>query len=259
MFFISVTIQGDPFKNIETGFLTMLYLVSVFIAFDLTLVAHVLFRKIKDGADYIAVDNHLYKMTVYTASYVMIGGKKVKQYIDIKKRPKRMFKKMTTCLNPECENYSQELEKKAKVCPSCEARVYLSEVLQNSLTCVNKGCENYGHELKQDIEVCPSCGTEIRPLAFIFNPRLALPAIAAAVLSSILFAFVFIYMYNYVGMNLRESTIVDILNIIRIIILVISVIMGFLSKNVAAFVITLIFCFFAFIVGNEYVYVMSYW
>jgi hypothetical protein len=57
-------------------------ILAFFWAFDLTLVAYVLFYKIKGGADYIAVDHHVYNLTLYSKSYVrgknIYGGKEHK-------------------------------------------------------------------------------------------------------------------------------------------------------------------------------------
>jgi hypothetical protein len=267
MFLISTTMLGNPFREVESGFMTMLFFLSFFLAFDFMLVAHVLFMKIRYNADYIAIDNHVYRMTAYTASYVTIKGKKVRRSIKPENKPeKQMFIKMTTCLNPECENYAQKLEKKTKICPLCDAGTYLSEVLQNVKACVNRSCDNYGHELKQETEVCSLCGLEIKPLALVFNRRLALPAIALAVISTIVFTFIYMYIYNYIGADVVKmdsgtelSVIVIILNVIRNIILVVSVIMGFLSKNTLALIVTAVICFLAFTIGNAYIIAISYW
>jgi len=200
-------------------------------------------------------------MTVYTASYVRIDGKKVKH--DILKMAdtprKRMFTKITTCLNPECENYARELERKAKICQSCEAHTYISAVLTNVLTCVNRNCANYGDELKQEMEICSLCGAKTKPLAFAFNPRLAPMAIALAVASTIIFTFVFIYMHNYMGVDMtgesgKPSIIAEVLSVIKNIILLISVIMGFLSKSKLAFIITAIICVFVLYWGNLFIH-----
>jgi hypothetical protein len=46
-------------------YLPMIVLLSLLMAFDLTLVLHVLFYKVKDGIDYISIENHVYQMTMF--------------------------------------------------------------------------------------------------------------------------------------------------------------------------------------------------
>jgi hypothetical protein len=60
LFALSVASKGSIL------YLPMLALLSFFIAFDLTLVLYVLFFKIKNGADYISVDLHVYQMTAFS-------------------------------------------------------------------------------------------------------------------------------------------------------------------------------------------------
>ena len=43
----------------------MLVLLSFFMAFDIVVVLYVLFYKIKDGADYISIDRHVYQMSTF--------------------------------------------------------------------------------------------------------------------------------------------------------------------------------------------------
>ena len=238
MFLISVTINGEMFESIEIGFMTMLFFISFFMAFDLTLVAYVLFIKIKDKIDYIAIDHHVYKMTLYKETYLKIGGKNIKNKIIPKedKSPKRMFTKITTCLNPECENYTQKLEKNTKVCSLCGGHTYISEVLENVVTCKNKNCENYGKELKKEVEICELCGEKTKNFAFDFNPRLTMPAIVTAISATIIFPFIYLYMINYS----ISGPIGEILFIVRTVIILASIFMGFLSKNKAAIIITII-------------------
>jgi hypothetical protein len=237
MFLLSVTINGDPFHSVEIGFMTMLFFMSFFMAFDLTLVFYVLFIKLIHKIDYISVDHHVYKMTAYKGSYVKVGGKTAKKRLKdpADKSKKRMFVKMTTCLDPECENYAKKLEKNAEVCPSCGGTAYISEVLLNVVTCTNKDCENYGQELKREIEICGLCGEKTRPLAFDYNPRLTAPAIAISLSTLVVFTFIYVYMINY-GL---EGALVSVVSCLRIAILAVSAIMGFFSKNKAAFIITL--------------------
>ena len=224
-----------PLENIEYinfGFLTMLFFMTFFLAFDLTLVVYVLFIKIKDKADYIAIDHHVYKMTVYKETYVRRSGKKVKKQLKTSEviKPesrKKMFVTMTTCLNPECENYAIELDKSVKTCPLCEAKIYKAEILQNVVTCLNEDCENYGQELKEEITECELCYGKTGRLSFKFVPHLALPSFAVSVLSAVLFTWIF-WLFDEKGI---QGLWVDIAGGLWFVCWLTSVIMGFLSKK----------------------------
>jgi hypothetical protein len=65
LFFLSVV--GNKINWI---YLPMLVLLSFVMSFDLTLVLYVLFYKIKDGMDYISVDNHVYLMTMFSNPHI---------------------------------------------------------------------------------------------------------------------------------------------------------------------------------------------
>ena len=239
MFWISVTISGEPFQTVEAGFMTMLFFMSFIIAFDLTLAVCVLFIKIINKSDYISIDHHVYKMTAYRGTYVRIGGKKTKTHIEIAENtPKRrMFTKIKTCLNPECESYTHELGKNAKICPSCGGRAYMSEVLENVTTCVNNNCGNYGQELKKGTETCELCGAKTKPLAFDFNHRLAAPSIAMVFITTVIFPFIFLYMDN---LGVQGGFLFQILDYIRFGLIITSMIASFLSKNRIVFITTLL-------------------
>ena len=60
MFTLSVISGGSHIL-----YLPVIVLLSFLMAFDLTLVLHVLFYKIKDGIDYISIENHVYQMTMF--------------------------------------------------------------------------------------------------------------------------------------------------------------------------------------------------
>jgi len=59
MFILCVITEG------EGGFMTVLCFVSLFMVFDLELVLYILVLKIKDKASYIAINNHIYNITIY--------------------------------------------------------------------------------------------------------------------------------------------------------------------------------------------------
>ena len=138
-----------------------------------------------------------------------------------------MFVTMTTCMNPECNNYSIELDKSIKNCPLCGGRVYKADILQNVVTCLNEDCENYGQELKEEITECASCGGKTGRLSFKFTPHLALPSVALSVLSAALFTYIF-WFFDEKGI---QGIFIDIAGYIWFGCWVASVIMGFLSKK----------------------------
>ena len=257
MFWISVTITGEPFQAVDSGFMTMLFFMSIFMAFDVALVACVLYNKIRYKIDYVAIDYHMFRMTFYKEIYLLIDGKREKSRIKItaNRTKKRMFTKMTTCLNPECENYVKELEKSVKKCPSCGAKIYLAEVLPDMVTCTDNECENYGHELKQEVEICSSCGRRTQPLAFIFNPRLALPSVITSVSTLIIFAFADLYMSNYGILFEPVGDVIDIPNIVKGLLFLISIVMGVLSKRKAAIIIPIICLLLSSVLAN---YIFSF-
>ena len=49
----------------EGGFMTMLFLIIPFMTFDLLLVLYIIVLKIRDSIKFIAVNNHIYNLTVY--------------------------------------------------------------------------------------------------------------------------------------------------------------------------------------------------
>lgn len=57
------------------AYILVLFFMSFFMCYDLTLVLYVLLFKIKDRADYISIDHHVYYMTLYKKSYVKLNKK----------------------------------------------------------------------------------------------------------------------------------------------------------------------------------------
>jgi len=110
--------------------------------------------------------------------------------------------------------------------------------LPDVVTCSNMDCENYGYEMKRELEVCSVCGAKTKKLAFDFNPRLTFPAIAIAIISTVVYTFIYLYMNNYAAM--LEGPLVDIITYSRIGLFAASIVMGFLSKNKAAIIVTLL-------------------
>jgi hypothetical protein len=229
MIVLCILTLADPFVILIVLFL------SFFLAFDMTAVVYVLAAKIKDKADYIAIDRHVYEMTLYKETYVRIGGKKIKNHIkppDVGKK-RHMFITMTACLNSDCENYAQEVSANIKICRSCGGQIYKAEVLTNVVTCINPDCENYGQELKSDMEKCSLCGEETGKLAFKFNPGLANPTIIASIIFAVLFCFIHFIMASK---GIETGILADIIDFLRIPAAVVIIFMGFLSKNNAAFI-----------------------
>ena len=249
----------DNITSINFGFLTILIFMSFFLAFDLTLVIYVLFIKVKDKIDYIAVDYHIYRMTLYRDTYVRTGKKGAKRklrtsVVDRIKSQKRMFVTMTTCLNLECDNYSAELDRSVKICPLCGEKIYKAEILQYVVTCINENCENYGQELKTEIEKCTLCGRKTGKLSFKFTPHLTLPSIAASLISSFVYI-VFFDIFDKLSTISSPNGIVlyfaYAVNYLWYGCIAAGIVMGFLSKK-AFPVLIAVFAFFAVPVILEY-------
>lgn len=64
-----------PFDEVEAGYMAMLFFMSFFMAFDLTLVAYTLYFKIKEKIDYISIDYHIYGVTLFKKTYVKFSKK----------------------------------------------------------------------------------------------------------------------------------------------------------------------------------------
>ena len=223
-------------------FLAM-FIMSFFLAFDLTLVVYVLYISVKYKIDYVAVDHHIYELTTYKNTYIGRNGKAVKSEIKTlnNKYKKRMYEHITTCLNMACENYTVNFDESTKICPACGDKIYKAAVLSNVVTCVNPACGNYGHELKLDMQKCSLCGTKTGRLAFKFNDDLKKPAIVLSVTAAVVFCLIHLIMVlngaNYVSYIFGRGILSDLLNLIEVVTFGIAVIMGFLSKDKKAFII----------------------
>jgi hypothetical protein len=207
-------------------FLLIIFL-PFFIAFDLTAVIYILFFKIRHKADYIALNFHIYDVTLFRGTYIIKTGNKkaeakprvnVHALIKQKERAK-LFTEMQTCVNYNCGNYGLELDsdkdkggKKQKKCPSCGKRKYTAKVFTGMMTCTNWQCGQFGHELKTEIEDCGICGAKIGQIALKFNPGLVIPSVVAAAVSCIFYAAVTLAMFDR-GVDIaQDSVLLNILN-----------------------------------------------
>ncbi|MCL2772260.1 MAG: hypothetical protein FWD71_02825 [Oscillospiraceae bacterium] len=59
----------------NAAYIIIIFFMSFYMAYDLTLVLYVLFYKIKDGIDYVSIDHHVYYMTFFTKSYIRVNKK----------------------------------------------------------------------------------------------------------------------------------------------------------------------------------------
>jgi hypothetical protein len=250
MFLLCVTMVSFPFEEVEAGFLTMLFCMMFFMSFDLTLVTYVLFIKNRDKIDYIAVNHHIYELTLFKSTYIRLSKRDLIKRMETlrQKRNTRIFTTRTTCTNPECKNHGQELKENAKSCPLCGKRTYKAEIFSHVITCVNPNCPNYGYELKNDIKTCSVCGTETGNLALKFRPDLTIPTFVATGIISAVFMFIQWARYNEHIPSGGFS--VYILSLLQYIAFAIVIVMGFISKNKWAFIFAVAaFLFVTFLYG----------
>ena len=59
-------------------YIVMLFFMSFYMAYDLTLVLYIMCFKLIDRMEYISIDHHVYAMTLYRKSYVKLGKKQQK-------------------------------------------------------------------------------------------------------------------------------------------------------------------------------------
>ena len=246
MFLLSVTMVAYPFEEVEAGFLTMLLCMTFFMSFDLALVTYVLFIKIRDKIDYIAVNHHIYELTLYKSTYIRLAKRDLKKRIEAlrQKRKTRIFTTITTCANPECVNHGQELEEDIKNCPLCGGRSYKAEIFAHVITCVNPDCPNYGYELKNEIKTCEICGAATGNLALKFRPDLIIPSVVTTWIISAVFMLIQWSIFDYSG------PFISIINFIQYIVFAIGIGIGFISKNKWAFMFAIAaFLFVTFVYG----------
>jgi hypothetical protein len=246
------------YVKMEYGFFFMLLFMSFFLAFDLALVIYVLAIKIKEKVNYISIDYHIYEMTLFKETYVKFSNnsnKKTKELYNKESRSfekpvsKKIFTRTMTCGNLQCENYGTELPENTEICPSCgEKTGKFALVFSNTRTCINPQCENYGYELKDNADECLLCGAPSGRLAFKIKNHLAAPAIIIAISSIVIYN-----LFNWFAFDIAGN-VIDIINIIKLVISIISISMGIASKSKRAVIISimaLIFnSIFAFIFLN---------
>ena len=216
----------------ESGrlFMMIVFFMLFFMSFDLTAVVYILFFQKKEKFDYISLDHHIYSVTFFKKSYLRTGAAAAQKYREVPEvedtHRKEVFAHITTCLNPECENYGVELEKSPKKCPICGSRKYIADILANVSTCLNEDCENHGQELKGEIEKCSLCGGKTGSLAFRYETALKMPAIILSVISAVFFSYA--YWSNNTG------SLGGIVDSIRNVVFITSIILAFFSKSKAA-------------------------
>lgn len=64
-----------PFEDVDAGYMTMLFFMLFFMGLDMTLIAYTLYFKIKEKIDYIAIDYHIYGVTLFKKTYVKFNKK----------------------------------------------------------------------------------------------------------------------------------------------------------------------------------------
>ena len=222
------------YVEMEYSLMMMTILVSFFLAFDLTLVIYLLRIKIKEKIDYIAINHHVYEMTLFKSTYVRTGNNKnqLNQLVNKKLEPQnkiKVFEFVMTCVNPRCENYACELESeenKSKRCQSCGKHTYNSEVFKPIATCVNPKCENYKQELIDSLKECPLCrGQTEGILRLKHNPGLVKPALIMSLISAFVFNFLLWFLW-YIKISFIEIAI-----ILSLTSYVAGIIISILSKN----------------------------
>lgn len=200
-------------------FFAIIIFLTFFISFDLAAAVYILYFKIKCKADYIALDNHIYDVTVYKKTYTKTGTT-AGSYINVsgmlKQREKeKLFIEMYTCINNTCGNYALALESKksGKRCPACGRRKYIAKVFTGMITCTNQDCEQFGQELKEKIDECTLCGAKVGQIALKFNPGLAKPSVIAAAAVCIVYSAVTLAMHEFGVVTDEGSVLLSIVNL----------------------------------------------
>ena len=75
------------------GIMIILFFISFFLAFDLTLVVYVLYFKVKEKAEYIAIDHHVYGMTLFNKAYILENKKGEKAKTNVLTLPRLKYAK----------------------------------------------------------------------------------------------------------------------------------------------------------------------
>ena len=230
MLVTALTMVGFPFQEIEVGFMTMLVLMSYFFGWDMALVTYVLAIKIKDKIDYIAINHHIYDITLYRSTYIRLGKRASKKRLEEvrEKRNMRVFTKRTTCANINCDNYGEDIGEKTKICPLCGGKRYIAEVFEHMITCVNPQCENFGYELKGELDRCSNCDEKLNNLALKFRPDLTKPTIIMTIAITAVFSWIHIAMINY---GMITGFLFDLVNLCSLAAFAVCIVRGWISKN----------------------------
>jgi len=71
IFITGILLSGSP------NFVILLFIMEFFMGLDFALVIYIIYIKIKYNPDYIAVNHHVYNLTLYSRTYVKIKKRKV--------------------------------------------------------------------------------------------------------------------------------------------------------------------------------------
>lgn len=74
----------------EPIFLTLFLFMLFFLAFDLTLVAYVVYLKITEKMDYVSIERHVYMITLFSRSYVKFMSERRKKRKIMRKKRNRL-------------------------------------------------------------------------------------------------------------------------------------------------------------------------
>ena len=230
LFYVCISTIGDPF------YMLLLVFMSFFMAFDLTVVIYTLLINIKEKMDYISVDHHVYNMTLFKQTYVSHNNKIPIKHIEHIEDSQKIeaFIQITSCTNLDCDNYRQELNENATVCPLCNKRTYTAVAMANMTTCVNDKCENYGEDLKKEVEVCGLCGERTGNLALKFNRNLTLMSIVMSAVFVVVFSLIYWYMSV---INMTGGPLLTMLNLLLYGMTLINITVGYNSRNKIAMLI----------------------
>jgi len=94
------------------------------------------------------------------------------------------------------------------------------------IVCPNKECDNYNQELEGSIEVCPACGTKTAKAIAKTNSTLTIVAIIVAIVG---------FAYALTDLTFGNNI------IIGLVVVAVSVVLGFISKSKLAIIIAILF------------------